>query len=138
MRTTILGWIVVSVMALTVAAIIRFARSPKGQAIHPVSDKEERAAAEDLLAAKLSGPQYFTPKVVSALEDCGHWIEVSDAWSQVPRIVAERHISPSAEQSLERLISKLSEPHPYRVVGGQRINLLRLNLSLDALPVALP
>jgi hypothetical protein len=38
-----------------------------------------------------------------------------------------------AEHAIGQLIVKLAEPHPYRVVGGRRIHLLRLNLSLDAI-----
>jgi len=132
MKTIPRRWLVAAVTTVAVAAIT-FIPYPRKPSIHPVSPREETAAAEALLAAKLSGPQYFNPHVVIALEDNGHWIEVADAWSQVPRIVAARHLSPEAEHPLGRLLAKLSEPHPYRVVGGQRINLLRLNLSLDAM-----
>ena len=126
-------WIITTAPALAVTAVVCMlnARRP---AIEPVSATDEAAAAEALLAAKLCGPRYFNPQVVIALEDRGQWIEVFDAVSQVPSIAAERHLAPEAVLAVRQLIVELAEPHPYRMVGGQRINLLRLNLSLDALP----
>jgi K+-transporting ATPase c subunit len=133
MNTTTRRWLIISVIALAaVAAMVN--QYPRQAALQPVSCEEETAAAEALLAAKLSGPRYFSPQVVVALEDHGRWIWIDDACSQVPRIVAERKLGPAGEHDVRQLIVKLSEPHPYRMVGGQRVNLLRLNLSLDALP----
>lgn len=125
-------WIIATLMALAVAATVIMLQ-PRKPVVEPVSATDEAAAAEALLAAKLSGPRYFNPQVDVALEDRGRWIEVFDAVSQVPRIAAERHLGPEAVQAVRQLIVELSEPHPYRMVGGQRINLLRLNLSLDAI-----
>jgi K+-transporting ATPase c subunit len=132
MKTTTWRWIIVSVITLAVALVAHI-QYPGKTAIHPVTYEEETAAAEALLAEKLSGPRYFSPQVVVALEDRGRWIEVDDALAQVPRIVAERGLGPVAEHAIGQLIVKLAEPHPYRVVGGRRIQLLRLNLSLDAI-----
>jgi len=126
-------WIIAAFTALAVGTIVLI-ENPRVRTVHPVSTCEETAAAEALLAAKLSGPRYFKPKVALELEGSGHWIWIDDACSQVPRIVAERKLGPAGEQAVRQLIVKLSEPHPYRMVGGQRVNLLRLNLSLDALP----
>lgn len=134
MKTTTRRWLIIGVIALAAAVVAVVILCPHEGAPQPVSTREESAAAEALLAAKLSGPRYFNPQAAVALEGNGHWIWVDDAWSQVPRIVAERKLGPEAQQAIGRLIVKLAEPHPYRMVGGQRINLLRLNLSLDALP----
>lgn len=97
----------------------------------PVSSEDEKAAAEALLAAKLAGPRYFSPNVADPAPTGERWIWVDDALSQLPRITAERKLGPDAGEAIRQLIAQLAEPHPYRMVGGQRINLLRLNLSLD-------
>lgn len=99
--------------------------------VEPVTTESEKAAEEALLAAKLSGPRYFNPRVADPAADDGRWIWLDDALSQVPRITAERNLGPDAEPALRQLLAQLAEPHPYRAVGGQRIDLLRLNLSLD-------
>lgn len=99
----------------------------------PVSEGEVEAAAGTLLVKKLSGPRYFQMPAGGLVEEGGPWIEVADAWSQVPRIAAERHLDPAATRLLERLMKSMAEAHPHRMVGGQRIHLPRLNLSLDGI-----
>jgi len=105
----------------------RLHRSPR-----PVSEGEVEAAAETLLVRKLSGPRYFHLPADGPIEDGGPWIEAADAVAQVPGIAAERHLDPEATRLVERLIDSMAEAHPHRMVGGKRIHLPRLNLSLDA------
>lgn len=130
MKATTIPWIIGGAAALAIAATTFY---PKHGGVHPVTPSEENAAAESALDAKLSGPGYF--RVTSAIqqEGGGLWIEVDDAMSQVHRIVVARKLGPDGSRKLEMLIEQTAEPHPYRVVGGKRIDLVRLNLSLDAL-----
>lgn len=132
MKSKTLSSIIVAVVIalLGVVAIVEY-RQP--QRVNPVSPVEETAAAQTLLAEKLSGPRYFNPITGGAVEEGGPWIDVEDAVAQVSRISAERKLGPEAAQKLSLLIDQLAEPHPFRAVGGTRINLLRLNLSLDSL-----
>ena len=131
MNTKTLRWILVSsgTAVLTAAAIVCY-KCCGDDGIHPVSEQAAIAAAEQLLVQKLSGPRYFSP---SYWENGEPWIEVDDAWAQVPRVVAERNLGPDAKHAIGQLIDKMSQPHPHRMVGGERINLSRFNLSLDAI-----
>jgi K+-transporting ATPase c subunit len=97
----------------------------------PVSEREAEAVAETLLVRKLSGPRYFQVPADGPVEEGGPWIEEADAWSQVPRIAAERQMDRETTRLVERLIDRMAEAHPHRMVGGMRIHLPRLNLSLD-------
>lgn len=99
----------------------------------PVSIDAERAAADAVLAEKLSGPRYFNAPADGVPEDGGPWIKVHEARAQIPGIVAERKLGPDGERALDQLVDKLTEHHPSRVLGGTRIHLLRLNLSLDSI-----
>ena len=125
-------WLIGIVAAFAVAAIVCYQYLWDGT-IRPVSESAEKAAAEALLAAKLTGPGYFNASANTTLQNGELWIDVTNAWPQVPRIAAARKLDPEGTREIGRLIEKLSEPHPYRVVGGERVNLLRLNLSLDAI-----
>lgn len=132
MKTRSWRWLLAGIAALTVALIAIRYRAHLTK-LEPVSDRDEKAAAEALLAAKLSGPRYFIPQVADPAGDDGRWIWVDDAVAQIQRVVEERNLGPEGTQAIRQLTVELAEPHPYRAVGGQRINLLRLNLSLDQL-----
>ena len=124
-------WILVSAVAatLTATAVVYYkCRTDDGS--HPVSEQAAWAAAQQLLAQKLSGPRYFSP---SYWENGEPWIDVQDAMSQVPRVITERNLGADAKHAIDQLIAKMSEPHPHRMVGGERINLSRFNLSLDGI-----
>ena len=118
-------------LVLAVPVSVKLLQERSG--VQAVSLKDERAAAESLLADKLSGPEYFTVPAETRPEDGILWIDVDEALKQVPGIVEQRKLGPGSEQAVLRLIGQLSEPHPYRMVGGKRINLPRLNLSLDSM-----
>ena len=132
MKSKFRRWIVLAaiVAAVTVAVIIKFQAK---QSVRSVSSREEIVAAESLLARKLSGPRYFNAPLAGINEAGGPWIDVSDASSQIERIARERQLGPDATVEVRRLVEQLAEPHPYRMVGGMRINLPRLNLSLDSI-----
>jgi K+-transporting ATPase c subunit len=132
MKSKLWRWLLLTAMVAAVVAvgIVKF----RGQSdVRPVSPREQFAVAEKLLAEKLSGPRYFNVPASATNEESGPWIDVKDARSQLQRVVAERKLGPEDARKVERLIEKLTEPHPSRMVGGERINLPRLNLSLDAI-----
>lgn len=118
-------------LALAVPVSVMLLREPSD--VKTVSKDEERAVAESLLAARLSGPRYFNAPAGTRPDRGVIWIEVDEALKQVPGIVNERGLGDGSGQAILRLIEKLSEEHPYRMVGGKRINLSRLNLSLDSM-----
>jgi potassium-transporting ATPase KdpC subunit len=132
MKPTLWRWILLTTMvvAVAVAGIVKFRGH---RAVRPVSTREEIAVAERLLVDKLSGPRYFNAPASGIPEEGGPWIDAKDARSQVERVVAERKLGPEGHRKVEQFIEKLTEPYPSRMVGGERINLLRLNLSLDAI-----
>lgn len=132
MKTKACRWTIVTV-ALLIAVIAIGWVTYLTRGVSPVSEKEEIAVATALLAEKLSGPRYFNAPAPGTSEEGGPWIDVADAESQLARIAAERKLRPDAIRELEQLIVKLTEPHPSRIVGGKRINLPRLNLSLDSI-----
>lgn len=97
----------------------------------PIPD--EKAAAMELLTAKLSGPRYFSAPVTGIRNSDGPWIDVEEAVLQEERVILERHWGKSQRAVVDRLTSQLSEPKPARMVGEYRIPLERLNLALDTI-----
>jgi len=132
MKTTAWWWLLGGVAAFTVVVIVVF-QAARERPMPVVTVRDERAAAEALLAEKLSGPGYFASTDADVPSDGGPWIDVLVARQQVARVVAERKLGAETARDIKRLIDELAEPRPYRVVGGDRVNLLRLNLSLDSL-----
>ena len=132
MKTKYMRWMVTTAVALAVGGWI-WINASQESGICPVSIQDERAVADVVLAGKLTGPRYFNAPANAMREDDGLWIREFEARSQLPRVVAARKLGPEGARALERLIAALTEHHPSRMVGGTRINLLRLNLSLDAL-----
>jgi K+-transporting ATPase ATPase C chain len=94
----------------------------------PIPD--EKAVAQELLEAKLSGPMYFQLGEPSA-ELPSPYITPALARAQLERVVNERHLDEAKRERLESLIKELTEPSPSRMVGTERLNVLRLNLALD-------
>ncbi|MCE9611107.1 MAG: potassium-transporting ATPase subunit C [Chthoniobacter sp.] len=92
---------------------------------------DEKAVAAAMLEKKLSGPGYFS--ATSDTDDPREpKITVDDAKAQVARVVSERHLDAEHAAKLNELIDRLSEPATSRIVGEATVNLLRLNLALDA------
>jgi potassium-transporting ATPase KdpC subunit len=56
-------------------------------------------------------------------------ISIAAAEFQIPRIVKERHVS---EQNVRDLIAKHTEGRTFGFLGEPRVNVLQLNLDLDA------
>jgi hypothetical protein len=107
-----------------------------------VAIPDERKAAAELLARKLSGPGYFRVPPGGTRDAAGVTVETatephvstSAARSQVAEIVKARAMSAGQEAKVQALIDQLAEKPSSRVVGEDHVNLLRLNLALDALP----
>ncbi|MEO8615571.1 MAG: hypothetical protein ABI600_10545 [Luteolibacter sp.] len=97
----------------------------------PVPD--EKAAAMELLARKLSGPGYFNLPLKGIREQGGPWIPLEEVSRQKDRVTGERKFGEKQRAELDRLISELSEPQPERMVGGYRVQLERLNLAVDGI-----
>ncbi|GAA5119166.1 potassium-transporting ATPase subunit C [Luteolibacter yonseiensis] len=125
-------WII-TVGAAVFLAVVCVVAYLKRQDVRVVSPGEEAAIAEALLGERLSGPRYFNPVAGGGVETAGSWISVTDAMAQVSRIAGERKLDSEAVRKLELLIDRMAESHPYRAVGGERIDLPRLNLSLDSI-----
>jgi K+-transporting ATPase c subunit len=104
---------------------------------------DEKAVAAALLNEKLSGPRYFhsTPPAaedrrlneVAQLQGDEPRISATDARAQVDRVAQERQFTAEQTERLRKLIDRLVESSPSRMVGEASINLLRLNLALDEL-----
>lgn len=97
---------------------------------------DEKKAAMELLTEAQTGPRYFhvTGDAAKPDEQGLVWVEPAAAREQVDGILKERKLDASAKDKMLKLIEEASEPHPSRTVGGERINLAKLNLALDALP----
>lgn len=97
---------------------------------------DEKKVGVALLAETLTGPRYFQePEHPSEFlnGEGGPWIAPEDAMKQVERVAQERRYDAGQSEKLKKLIEKLTESNPSRVVGGERIQLVRLNLALDQL-----
>lgn len=95
----------------------------------PIPD--EKAVAMEFLARKLSGPGYFSMPENGMREPGGPWIGLEDVAGQMEKVIQERQWGQYEREQLQRLIERLAEPWPERMVGGSRIQLARLNLALD-------
>jgi hypothetical protein len=123
--------ILTSAAALVVAALALYQCPPNGK-VAPVDVVDEVAATQRLLDERFSSPRYFVVARSQPQEEGGLWITDFDALAQVDRVVAERQLGTAATAKVRLLVTELAEPHPNRSVGGSRINLMRLNLLLDA------
>jgi len=100
---------------------------------HPVPD--EKSAGVALLAKQQAGPGYFHEVKAdpTPFDTGGPWIALDEVQRQKERVVRERKMDEAQAKALDQLISQLSETHPSRAVGGERIQLVKLNLALDKL-----
>lgn len=132
-------------LAIIGAALILLAISYGGSRLihHATRDRlvipDGRIAAATLLEQKLSGPQYFL-RTAASTENAPSGqpgevrITLAEAQAQIPRIVQARHFSGKQAAKIEQLVQRVVEPSPSRVVGDPTVDILRLNLALDALP----
>ena len=129
-KRSILLATVVALLAIGIAGFVWF-RNDRSFKI-----PDEKKVGVALLAETLTGPRYFQePEHPSEFlrGEGGPWIAPEDAKNQVERVARERGYEARQAEKLEKLIEKLTEPHPSRVMGGERIQLVRLNLALDQL-----
>lgn len=135
---------VLAVLALTGCAIggsLLLRHPPAARLVIP----NERVTAAALLSQKLSGPRYFQRTAPAGTDlrevrapfvrNGESLITVTDAGSQVDRVVAERQLDARGAAQVRQLIDQLGKPPYSRMVGEASINLLRLNLALDELPL---
>jgi K+-transporting ATPase c subunit len=116
--------------------------------LHPVRHVEqfpipdESKVALSLLAEKFAGPRYFqaVPSDHPELKDLSptdatnpYVIRSSAAHLQVDGIVKERHMTQNDASKLHLLIDQLTQPSASRESGTSTVNLLKLNLALDAM-----
>jgi len=102
----------------------------------PVPIPDEQIAGQDLLAQKFTGPRYFQPNVQadgSQSPADKYYISVAAAKAQLLRIAEERKLTADESAKIQAVIEKIAEPPPSRVTGQTGVNVLRLNLALDAL-----
>lgn len=127
----ILGWaLVVTFFVLTLYLWPRH-----GDEVGPVSKHDQSRAAASLLAEKLSGPGYFVAPEGTPVDESGPWISPAEALRQLPSVITERKLPAGLRADLEKIIADLTEEPPSRITGAARVNLSRLNLSLDKLPL---
>jgi K+-transporting ATPase c subunit len=55
-----------------------------------------------------------------------------EAKSQIPRVAHERGMGECGERRLRALVDHCSEPRHPRSMGESQVNILKLNLALDA------
>lgn len=93
----------------------------------------ERKVAMELLLETQAGPGYFQrgDPAPDPDENGVVWIDALAAREQIDRIVAARNGDEALKKRIGKLVDEGSEPHPSRMVGGERVNLARLNLALD-------
>ena len=97
---------------------------------------DEKSAIIQLLAQKFTGPEYFQIESGTAAQNSSSdkvYLTVESAKKQIGRISAARKFDAEDTSRLNALISGMTEPPQSRVVGEERVNLLMLNLALDAL-----
>jgi len=126
----LVGWAFVLVLAVLALFLVPWGG---GDAITPVSKTDKSRVAESLLARTLSGPAYFQSTPASDSNEPGPSITPAEALRQLPVVSATRHLSAQSQQELAGIIADLTEDPPSRITGDARINLARLNLSLDKL-----
>lgn len=119
-----LAWILLAFAMLAALGITLLLFRDRPQ-IRPVSAEEEAAAASRLFEDRFTGPAYF-----HATSPEG-WIDHAEAHVQLADIAKARNLDPAAVEEVRRLIERMTEPHPYRPIGGGRLKASRLNLALD-------
>jgi hypothetical protein len=128
----VLLWMLLGALFFTPIAINIRDHVAKWRSTQP----DEKTAILQALASKFAGPSYFQSEGADAsVTSPGNrvYISNSSAVGQMDRIVAQRHFTPEMAVKMKDLIARLTEPAPSRAMGEERVNLLMLNISLDAL-----
>ena len=129
-RSIILAITIAFLFAIGVASFVWFRNDRSFKIL------DEKKVGVALLAETLTGPRYFQEPEHPAeflSGEGGPWIAPEDAMKQAGRVAQERRYDAAQTEKLKTLIEKLTEAHPSRVIGGDRIQLVRLNLALDQL-----
>jgi potassium-transporting ATPase KdpC subunit len=126
----LLLFLIAGLLVTSIAAIWWF--TGRGGDGEPPIPNEKRVAMIDL-ENKQSGPGYFHAEPDTQPDEEGvSWIEPDKAAEQIDRVMSERKLEEGEREKLTKLINEISEPHPSRTIGGNRVNLARLNVALDA------
>ena len=97
----------------------------------PIPDEKREAMIE--LSDKQAGPGYFLAEAGTQPDEQGFlWTDPDKVTAQIDRVLRERKLDDSQRETLTKLINEVSEPQPSRTIGGNRVNLARLNVALDA------
>jgi K+-transporting ATPase ATPase C chain len=105
-----------------------------GSNLGPTNPDLERAVAERIRALREADPGNTAPVPVDLVTASGSGLDphISPAAAsyQVPRVARLRGLK---EQDLRKLVAEHTEDRQLGVLGEARVNVLRLNLSLDSL-----
>ena len=97
----------------------------------PIPDEKREAMIE--LSDKQAGPGYFHAEAGTQPDEQGIlWTDPDKVTAQIERVLRERKLDDSEREKLTKLINEVTEPQPSRTIGGNRVNLARLNVALDA------
>jgi potassium-transporting ATPase KdpC subunit len=81
--------------------------------------------------AEIGQRQIPIDMVTSSASGLDPHISPASAYSQAPRVAAARNME---EGDLWKLIARFVEPRTFNMLGEPRVNVLKLNLALDAMP----
>jgi K+-transporting ATPase ATPase C chain len=103
-----------------------------GSNLGPTNKDFLNQIADRVKTLKASGFQGLIPPDMVTASGSGldPHISTDSALLQIPRIARERHLS---EEEVKYLVQKHVEDRQFGFLGAQRVNVLKLNLSLDKL-----
>lgn len=111
------------------------AAASSGSNYGPTSKALQGAIAERTAALRAIHPQSLVPLelVTASASGLDPHLSPAGAEFQLARVAAARGISQAA---LRTLVKQKTEGRQWRIFGEPRVNVLKLNLALDALPAA--
>lgn len=92
---------------------------------------DDIARARQLLMEKFTGDAYF--QVPPAQASGFPYMPVLEAKGQVAGVLRARNLPPEEGAKIDKLIDKLAESPKARLVSGDEVNVLQLNLALEVL-----
>lgn len=108
------------------------ATSSGGSYLGPTNKTLIERVKADVAKAQQENPSAPVPIDLVTTSASGLDPEISPAAAefQIPRVARERHLS---ESQLRDLVGQHTQPRQYGFLGEPRVNILELNLALDAL-----